>query len=62
MFDFSPLFLIWQDDDAGNIIFGKASVVLIFLVVDEVLPEEGTLMEKLVQLPEKISHQRTRIN
>ena len=27
--------------------------MLIFLVVDEVLPEEGTLMEKLVQLPEE---------
>ena len=37
----------------GNLIFGQASVVLIFLVVDEMFPEEGTLVEKLVQLPEE---------
>ena len=37
-----------------NLIFGKqASVVLIFLIVDKVSPEEGTGVEQLIQLPIK---------
>ena len=48
-----------QKNYSGNgntsLIFGKAGVVLVFLVVDEVAPEEWASVQQLVQLPEDTS-------
>ena len=43
-----------------SLIFGKAGVVLVFLVVDEVAPEEWASVQQLVQLPEDTSLWSTR--